>query len=98
MTPSVTAGQQYVLDLTSLTLTAVQWPGHPPLAVLPTGEQIVQILSWVPALNRWLRLGSQGRRLDGSTVDLTFGELNYLAQTKAAGASIDQAMSMLFAR
>lgn len=85
-----------MLNLTSMQMTKVDWPGHPPLALLPNGDQIMQILIWMPVLNRWVRIGTQGRSLDGQTASMTFDEVRYVAKVIESGATIAQAFAMLF--
>jgi hypothetical protein len=89
-------GPQLVWNLTTMQLTQVDWPGHPPVAVLAGGEQIMEIVIWVHQLNRWMRIGTQGRSADGTTISLAFAEAQYLSQMIASGVSLAHAVSMLF--
>jgi hypothetical protein len=90
---------QWVLNLTSLQMARVDWPGHPSLATLASGDQIMQILIWVPALNKWMRIGSQGKGIDAhGTVNVTFAEFTFLAQSAERGLPLDQALAMLLTR
>lgn len=84
-----------MLNLTSMQMSRVDWPGYPPAAVLPSGEQIMQLLFWAPALNQWVRVGSQGRSIDGGVLSITFAEFQFLAQSVERGVPLAQALSML---
>lgn len=84
------------LNLSTLELSAVRWPGHPPVAILPGGEQIVQLTSWVPALGCWVRLGSTERRREGQVIDLTFADWQYLSMMCATGIAPATVLGMLF--
>jgi hypothetical protein len=85
-----------VWNLTLMQLTKVNWPGLPPVAVLPSGAQIMQIVAWIPGLNCWVRVGSQGASKDGGTVNLTFSEVEFLAQMVDRGSPLLPALSLIF--
>jgi len=86
---------QWVLNLTSVQMSRVDWPGYPPVAVMPTGEQIMQLLFWAPAINRWVRIGAQGRSVEGDVLCITFAEFQFLSQFIERGVPPHQALSML---
>jgi hypothetical protein len=76
-------------------MSRVDWSGYPPVMVLPTGEQIVQLLFWVPTINQWVRIGAQGRSVEGGVLCITFAEFQFLTQFIERGVPPHQAISML---